>query len=199
MRVFADHSFGFLNLWVLMLLYLLPILLVIVVRKHVFHPTASRFSNARSSREYRFFVMSKFIMLIYFLYAVAIPIRLDTAVAKIGLAVYSLGFAFYSAAWITAAIYGGGKVISNGPFRFSRHPIYTFSAFLFAGAGLVSGSWVFLGLSVLVAVTHMRNAIAEERICMEVYGEEYRKYTAVTPRWLGPPRRKSSDGLGSSR
>lgn len=187
MRVVAAHSLGFFNLWILMALYALPILLTIFVRKHVFHPTSSRFSSARSSREYGLFVVSKFIMLIYFLYAIAIPIRLDTPIAMVGLAVYSVGFLCYSAAWITVAISGGAKVVSNGPFRFSRHPIYLSSALLFIGAGFVSRSYLFLGISVLVGLTHMRNAIAEERICLQVYGDEYRKYMAATPRWLGRP------------
>jgi len=189
-RLLPVHSFGLFNLWILMVLYSLPILLTIIIRKGVFHPTSSRFSSARSSREYRFFIASKFIMLIYFLYAFAIPIHLDTPIAITGLAIYTVGFVFYSAAWITVAISGGGEVVSNGPFRFSRHPIYMSSAILFVGAGFVSGSYLFLGLSLLVGFTHMQNAVAEERICLEVYGKEYRKYMAATPRWLGRPRPK---------
>ena len=119
MRLVADHSLEFLNLWILMLLYSLPILLVVVFRKHVFHPTASRFSSARSSREYRLFIASKFIMLFYFLYAIALPIRLETAVAITGLAVYAVGFVFYSAAWITVAVCGGGKVVCRKALQFS--------------------------------------------------------------------------------
>ena len=190
MSFFAAHSFGLFNLWILMVLYSLPILLTIFIHRGVFHPTSSRFSSARSSREYRLFIVSKFIMLFYFLYALAIPIHLDTPIAIIGLTIYAVGFLFYSAAWITIAISGGGEVVSNGPFRFSRHPIYLSSAILFAGAGLVSGSCLYLVLSLLVGFTHMRNAIAEERICLEVYGEKYRKYMAATPRWLGRPRPK---------
>lgn len=190
MRLLPVHSFGLFNLWILMVLYSLPILLTIIVRKRIFHPTSSRFSSARSSREYRFFIASKFIMLGYFLYAFAIPIQLDTPITVIGLAIYAAGFVLYSAAWITVAISGGGAVLSNGPFRFSRHPIYVSSAILFVGAGFVSRSYLFLGLSLLVGFTHMQNAVAEERICLEVYGKEYRNFMAGTPRWLGRPRPK---------
>ena len=176
-----------------MVLYSLPILLTVIVRSRVFHPTSSRFSSARSSGEYRFFIVSKFIMLIYFLYALAIPIHLDTPITIIGLIMYTIGFVFYSAAWITVAVSGRGTVVSTGPFRFSRHPIYLSSAILFVGAGFVSRSGLFLGFSLLVGITHMQNAIAEERICLEVYGDEYRKYMSATRRWLGRLRPKPND------
>jgi protein-S-isoprenylcysteine O-methyltransferase Ste14 len=190
MRFFAVHSFGIVNLWILMLLYSLPILLTIIIHKGVFHPTSSRFSSARSSREYRLFIVSKSIMLIYFLYAIILPIHLDKPIVMAGLVIYAVGFMLYAAAWITVAISGGGKVLSNGPFRFSRHPIYMSSAIIFAGAGFASGSYLYLGLSLLVGFTHLQNAIAEERICLEVYGDEYRRYMAATSRWFGRARSK---------
>ena len=190
MNIFAVHSFGFFNLWLLMALYALPILLTIILHKHVFQPTSSRFSNSRSSREYNLFIVSKIIMLVYFLYSIVVPVRLDTSFAITGLAIYIIGFLFYSAAWIAIATSGGGKVISTGPFRFSRHPVYVSSAVLFVGAGFVSKSFIFLGLSILVGITHMYNALAEERICLEIYGDEYRRYISSTPRWLGRPAPK---------
>jgi len=178
-----------------MVLYSLPILLTVILRKRAFQPTSSRFSSSRSSREYRLFIVSKIIMLIYFLYAIVIPIRLDSPTAVSGLIIYGIGFAFYSAAWITVVISGGGKVIANGPFQFSRHPIYVSSAVLFVGAGFLSKSYLFLGLSFIVGFMHMRNAMAEEKICLEVFGDEYRRYRASTPRWLGRPKHLPAEGL----
>jgi len=130
-------------------------------------------------------------MLIYFLYSIVVPVRLDTSFAITGLVVYIIGFLFYSAAWITIATSGGGRVISKGPFQFSRHPVYVSSAVLFIGAGVISKSYIFLGLSILVGITHMYNALAEERICLEIYGDEYRRYISSTPRWLGRPAPKA--------
>jgi protein-S-isoprenylcysteine O-methyltransferase Ste14 len=132
-------------------------------------------------------------MLIYFLYSVAIPIRLDTLLAISGFAIYLIGFVFYSAAWIIIAKSERGKVFTRGPFRFSRHPVYLSSAVQFIGAGFISQSWFFLGLSLLVGISHMLNALAEEKICLEAFGEEYRRYMIHTPRWIGGVTRKSND------
>lgn len=187
MRVFPVHSFGFFNLWLLMVIYALPILLTIIFHKHVFLPTSSRFSSSRSSREYNLFIISKIFMLIYFLYAIVVPVHLNTSTATIGLLIYIMGFVFYATAWLTIATSRGGKIFSSGPFRYSRHPVYVSSAIMFLGAGLISKSWVFLGFSLLVGISHMHNALIEERICLETFGEEYSQYMENTPRWLGLP------------
>lgn len=191
MSIFAEHSLGFFNLWLLMVLYLLPIFLIMIFRKGVFQPTSSRFSSLRGSQEYKLFVAAKFLMLAYFLYAIVIPVHLDSLFAQIGVLIYIIGFAFYSAAWIAIAKSKQGEVFSQGPFRFSRHPVYVSSAIVFLGAGFISQSWFFLGLSLLVGISHMRNAFAEEQICLETFGDEYRHYMLGTPRWLGWPSQKS--------
>ena len=193
MSIFAEHTVGFFNLWLLMVLYLSPMLLTLLLRGRIFQATSSRFSSSRGSREYNLFVGSKILMLVCFLYAIGIPIRLQTYTAIIGLIMYVVGFALYSAAWITIAKSEKGKIFSSGLYRISRHPVYLSSAIQFIGAGFISESWLYLGLSVLVAISDLRNAMEEERICLEIYGDEYRQYMLNTARWLGWPARKSRD------
>jgi protein-S-isoprenylcysteine O-methyltransferase Ste14 len=193
MSILPDHSLGFFNLWLLMGLYALPIILTILFRKHIFKATSSCFSSSRSSREYNLFIVSKFLMLIYFLYSIVVPIQLDTFLAVLGFVIYIVGFIFYSAAWVTIARSGSGTVFTQGPFRFSRHPIYVSSAVQFFGAGIVSQSWFFLSISILVGISHMRNAVIEEQICLEIFGEEYSRYMFKTPRWIGCPVQNAAD------
>jgi protein-S-isoprenylcysteine O-methyltransferase Ste14 len=131
-------------------------------------------------------------MLIYFLYSIVIPIRLDQLAATIGLLIYSFGFVIYSTAWLTIATTMRGEIFITGPFRFSRHPVYISSAIMFFGAGLISNSCFFLGFSLLVGLSHLNNALVEERICLETFGEEYKHYLKNTPRWLGLPSPKTS-------
>ena len=193
MSFFAKHSLGFFNLWLLMVLYSLPIILTIIYKTRVFQPTASRFSSSRNSREYNLFVISKVLMLMYFLYAVLVPIRYNTLSAIIGIAIYAIGFALYVVAWITISTSERGKIFSHGLYRFTRHPVYFSSAILFIGAGLISQSWFFLGLSIVVGISHMYNALAEEKVCIETFGDEYRHYMTKTPRWIGWPKQKSNN------
>lgn len=187
MKIFAAHSIGIFNLWIFMFLFAVPILLTISFRGHVFHATSSKFRSSRSSRELRTFIAAKFYMMFYFIYSIFIPLRFDSAVAAAGLIVYIIGFAVYSASWIVISAAPEGSIFRKGPFRFSRHPVYLSAAVLFLGAGLMSGSIIFLALSVLTGISHMHNAYDEEKICLETYGEEYRAYSEKTARWIGLP------------
>lgn len=193
MSIFADHSLGIFNLWILVVLYLLPILFTITFRKRVFETTSSRFNSSRSSIEKNLFIISKNLMLIYFLYSIVVPVQLDTVSGMIGLTIYIIGYVIYTTAWITIAKSEKGKIFSNGPFRFSRHPVYVASAVQFIGAGFISQSWLNLGFSILVGISHMRNALVEEQICTETFGDEYKQYMVRTPRWFGWPALKPNE------
>jgi len=59
---------------------------------------------------------------------------------------------------------------------------------MFIGASIASASWLFLVLSIMLIITHFYNAIPEERECLEVYRNAYRKYMNRTPRWIGIPK-----------
>ena len=185
MSIFADPSLGIFNLWIITVLYSLPILFTITFRQRIFEPTSSKFNSSRNSFEKNLFITSKFLMLGYFLYSIVVPIHLGTVFGVIGLTLYIIGYVIYTTSWITIAKSEKGKIYSNGPFRYSRHPIYFSSAVQFVGAGFISQSWVYLGFSIIVGISHMRNAFVEEQICSEVFGDEYKQYMDCTPRWFG--------------
>jgi protein-S-isoprenylcysteine O-methyltransferase Ste14 len=79
-----------------------------------------------------------------------------------------------------------GPLITQGLYRYVRHPLYTFSlAILWLSPGMTLNTFVFycaLTLYVLVGI------FFEERKLLRVFGEEYAKYRAVTP-MLIPGRR----------
>jgi protein-S-isoprenylcysteine O-methyltransferase Ste14 len=76
-----------------------------------------------------------------------------------------------------------GGLVTSGPYRFIRHPIYT-AANLFTWAGVVahpSAMSVLFGLCVLTgAVVRM---LLEERLVVATY-PEYRRYAATTKRMV---------------
>lgn len=69
------------------------------------------------------------------------------------------------------------KVIDTGPYALVRHPMYSVSIFLFAGASLLLGSLMALGLSGLIAVMFAIRLVLEEQTLAESLPgyEEYRK------------------------
>lgn len=76
-------------------------------------------------------------------------------------------------------------LVTWGPFRFSRNPMYVQFVVLYVGASLWAGAlWPFLFLP-LVLLAVRRLVIAREEAYLERrFGDEYRAYCAATPRWL---------------
>ena len=85
------------------------------------------------------------------------------------------------------------KPITEGVYRISRNPMYFGNFLIFVGTGIACSSWVFLLLTIISVILSDKGVIAEERWCLEKYGEAYRKYMKRTPKWIGIPKSKKSD------
>lgn len=76
-------------------------------------------------------------------------------------------------------------LVTEGPFRFSRNPIYLSHVALVFGLGLFLGSPFTLLLTPVLAFGLTRLSIEpEERHLLEKFGDDYRSYMARTRRWL---------------
>ncbi|WP_181706782.1 methyltransferase family protein [Chthonobacter rhizosphaerae] len=79
------------------------------------------------------------------------------------------------------------RLVTSGPFHFSRNPIYVGNAALIAGCGIAVGSVWLLALAPVAAyATHRLAVLREERHLAARFGEAWAAYARSTPRWLGP-------------
>jgi protein-S-isoprenylcysteine O-methyltransferase Ste14 len=77
----------------------------------------------------------------------------------------------------------GGGIVTNGPYRFVRHPIYA-SVCLFAWAcGLGHLSVIALGMAAVVTVGAALRMLLEERLLRQQY-PEYAEYARRTKRMV---------------
>lgn len=76
-------------------------------------------------------------------------------------------------------------LVTDGPFRFSRNPIYISHLVTTAGIGLLIASpFTVLLTPVLAAALTKFSIEPEERHLEASFGDDYRAYMARTPRWL---------------
>ena len=73
------------------------------------------------------------------------------------------------------------ELVTSGPYRWVRHPLYTTGIALFLGIGLMAANaflllWSFVALAGVLLVVIPR----EETALVERFGEEYRSYRART-------------------
>ncbi|ABD08979.1 Isoprenylcysteine carboxyl methyltransferase [Rhodopseudomonas palustris HaA2] len=77
------------------------------------------------------------------------------------------------------------RLVTWGPFRFSRNPIYLANAWLLIGIGTAFGNGWFIVFALLSAVAVDRLAIRrEERHLAIKFGNDWIEYSSKTPRWL---------------
>ncbi len=76
-------------------------------------------------------------------------------------------------------------LVMDGPFSFTRNPIYFGNTLLMIGIGMVSGSLWFIALALIAAFATQKLAIErEEKHLQSRFGKKYIDYTKRVRRWI---------------
>ena len=76
-------------------------------------------------------------------------------------------------------------IVTGGPFRFSRNPIYLSMVLIFVGASIWQNSVWFLGMAAVAAVALTSGVIVREETYLErKFGAPYLEYKSQVRRWL---------------
>lgn len=76
-------------------------------------------------------------------------------------------------------------LVTDGPYRFTRNPMYLGMAALYAGIALGAGLlWGLALLPVVLAAIQVAVIAREEAYLERVFGDQYRVYRATVRRWL---------------
>jgi protein-S-isoprenylcysteine O-methyltransferase Ste14 len=77
------------------------------------------------------------------------------------------------------------SLITNGPYRFIRHPIYTAFLLILGSTLFISANWL-IGLAwIAMTLLEVASRIGfEENLMLEYFGDQYREYTQKTGRLL---------------
>jgi len=176
-------------------MFLIIIGLSSLVIRLFFGSTKNKESSRRHSTmpqytefEKKLYYLSIVTLLATLIYSVFLPLKLGTGWFYTGLFIYVLGMIFGFIAMINFALAPLDKPATKGVYSISRNPMY-FSMFLmFIGISVTCASWLFLLLTIMWIILSDRGVIAEERLCLETYGDSYKQYMNRTPRWIGIPK-----------
>jgi len=80
---------------------------------------------------------------------------------------------------------GNHHLVTTGPYRWVRHPLYTTGIALFLALSLIEASWLILLVALIVgALMNLLVIPLEEKALMEKFGQDYRAYIRNTGRFL---------------
>ena len=76
------------------------------------------------------------------------------------------------------------RLVTNGIYRYIRHPLYTFGASMFISFGMMADSWYIAVLGILTFILMAIRTPKEEANLIEKFGDEYRNYMKRTGRFF---------------
>ena len=75
-------------------------------------------------------------------------------------------------------------LVTNGPYRFVRHPGYLGEIMSMSGVGISLGSIVGIGLAIISVFLVLKRLQHEEEMLMTEFGNEYQNYAKRTKRLI---------------
>lgn len=76
------------------------------------------------------------------------------------------------------------KLVTNGIYRYVRHPLYTIGSSMFISFGMMADNWFIAALGILAFIAMALRTPKEEASLIEKFGDEYREYMKTTGRFL---------------
>jgi protein-S-isoprenylcysteine O-methyltransferase Ste14 len=194
MSLIPEFELGLWNTWIFWLYYVLAIVPTWLMYRYIWKDDWKKamdrlYTDISSNKtERRLGYIGLPVMLALIIYSIFLPLKLYTVWFYVGLLIYLMGVIFSIIAEVSFATTPLDKPVTKGAYRISRNP-QDFGAFLIMmSMGIAGASWLFLLLLMILIIVRDRGAIAEERFCLENYGDAYREYMNRTPRWIGIPK-----------
>ena len=75
-------------------------------------------------------------------------------------------------------------LVTSGPYRWVRHPLYTATALTVVGNSLTAANWFLLAVGALVFTVMVIRTRREEKFLLDRFGDAYREYMARTGRFF---------------
>lgn len=117
-------------------------------------------------------------------YSVFIPLELFTLNFYIGTSIYLIGMVSSVYAMWTFSQAELSKPVTKGIYKITRHPMQVMAIVMWIGIGIATGVWLLVIFAFLLGAISYPTFKAQERFCIEKYGEEYLEYIGRTPRYL---------------
>ncbi len=188
MDLIPAFEIGVWNAWIFMVLFILTSFPSLFIKKDTL--TKIDTGDTRTRTEKIVFITTHVILLPFTLiYSLFLPLELNTLWFFIGLPICLIGLVILLIASINFATTSvENEPVTKGIYRFSRNPLYFGAFIVFVGIGIACASWIFLLFALIFIILWHITLSWEEQDLLNFYGDAYREYMKVTPKWIGIPK-----------
>ena len=179
---------GFWNAWIFMSVFILQMIIIKFADKHIWERSHVPNDARRTTFEKYTGIIANVFWLLALGYSIFLPLLLGTIWFYIGFSVFIFGVLLLSFSTSNFMSTPEDILIQKGVYKFSRHPMYLATFLICLGSGIATASWIFILLSVIIAVCFNYEALVEERYCLNKYKDMYQEYINSVPRWIGIPK-----------
>ncbi len=180
---------GIWNAWIFMSIFVLQMLVILFAGKSVRERSHIPKEVKRNRLERYTGIIANIFWLLALGYSIFLPLQLGTVWFYIGLFVFIIGLILMTLATFNFMTAASDQLITEGVYRFSRHPMYLATFLICIGSGIASLSFLFIFISIIMVFCFHKEALIEERYCLDRYGSAYQEYLNNVPRWIGLPKR----------
>jgi len=185
MELIPTLKIGWLNGWILVcLLYLIFGILLILFTKDVVSRLYNYDRSSWSKMQRAFYIIGKLLALVCLVLIIFTPLKIGANIFLPGIILFALRLAGFITALFNFKNTLLNQPITRGLYRISRHPQVLMLFIMSIGICITIGSGLVLFIvSISSLFLHSRD-LAEEKACLERYGDSYRAYMKLVPRYF---------------
>ncbi len=185
MELIPTLEIGWLNGWILLcLMYLIFGILLLAFPKDVVARLYDYDRSCWSKTQRAFYIIGKLLALVCLFLIIFTPLKIRANIFIPGIILFALGLAGFIAALFNFKNTPLDQSVTRGLYRISRHPQVLMLFIMSIGICMTVGSWLVLFILVIAGFFGHFRTLAEEKACLERYGDSYRAYMKRVPRYF---------------
>jgi len=182
MSFIPTHEIGLLNAWIFAITLAIFAFLPMILHKKAWKRLID--SSWCGSKEKELGGILSVLNYGIIVYAIFVPLQMGTIWFYAGSVIFVLSITLMTVAFSNYASTSSDEPVTKGLYKISRNPIYVSLILAITGIGIAAASWIIILLvMVYVIITHQL-VLAEERHCLETYGEPYHEFKKKVPRYF---------------
>ena len=185
MELIPTLKIGWFNGWILLcFLYSIFGILLLAFPKDVVARLYNYDRSSWSKMQRAFYIMGKLLALVCLVLIIFTPLKIRANIFIPGIILFALGLTGFITALFNFKNTPLDQSVTRGLYRISRHPQVLMLFIMSIGICIAIGSGLVLFIVIISSLFLHSRDLAEEEACLERYGDSYRNYMKLVPRYF---------------